>query len=116
MLEIDRFISAGGDVCSHLVGQGTSLLADRVAQYGSVVDSVAITLRKEGEPQAADVAKLLGSRAKTLARYLRAHDGRALLEDFRSFAEGRPWMAAGIGVLGGLALARAVRTSMQCDG
>jgi len=114
-LEVDKYIGATGDLCSRLVGQGTSMLAERVDEYATVAGEVADALRERGEPQAADAASMLGTRTSACAEYLRSRDGRMLLDDFQSLTQERPWIAAGIGLLGGLVLARAVRASMRRD-
>ena len=45
------------------------------------------------------------------ASYLRAHDGTSLWSDAQEFARGRAWLLAGIGLVGGMAAARAVRSA-----
>ncbi|MBV8490012.1 MAG: hypothetical protein JO199_05720 [Candidatus Eremiobacteraeota bacterium] len=112
---MSEYIGAGGDMVSRLVGQGTSMLADRVEQYASIAGEIGNTLRQRGEPQAADVATTIGARTSDVAQYLRTHDGRALLGDVQQFMEGRGWLMAGLGVMGGVLLARTIRASMHRD-
>lgn len=93
------------------VDRGTTLLADRVEHYTNVAKEVGDVLRERGEPQAADVVQSLAQRATEAARYLRNHDGADLWSDAQEMARGKTWLLAGIGFVGGLAAARAIRTA-----
>lgn len=93
------------------VGRGTGLLADRVEHYTTIAREVGDILRERGEPQAADLAATLAERTQSVARYLRNTDGSRILSDVQEFARGRGWLLTGVGLISGLALARAVRSA-----
>lgn len=93
------------------VDRGTGLLADRVEHYTNVGREIGEILRERGEPQAAEAVQGLSQRATEIARYLRNSDGTRLWTDAQEFARGRTWILTGIGLVSGLALARAVRTA-----
>jgi hypothetical protein len=93
------------------VGRGTDLLADRVEHYTNLTREIGDILRDRGEPQAAELATTLAERATGMARYLRNSDGSQIIGDLQEFARGRTWLLSGVGFLGGLAIARAVRTA-----
>lgn len=95
------------------VGRGTEMLADRVDHYSDIAHDVSDMLRDKKEPQAADLIEMLAGGAHDAAQYLRDSDGSALWNDAQHFARGRAWLLAGMGLIGGLAAARAVRSSAQ---
>lgn len=97
------------------VDRGTSLLADRVEHYTNVAREVGDVLRERGEPQAADLVQGLAQRGQDAARYFRSRDGVALWSDAQDFARGKTWLMAGAGLVGGLAVARAVRTATDSN-
>lgn len=89
--------------------RGTTLLADRVEHYTNVADELADVLRERNEAQAADVLDALAQRTKDVANYLRSADGASLWGDIQDYTRGREWTLAAVGVLGGMAAARAIR-------
>ncbi len=93
------------------VDRGTGMLADRVEHYTNVAREIGGILRDRGEPQAADLVENVAERGLGAARYLRNNDTAAIWQDAQELARGRTWLLAGAGFLGGLALARAVRTA-----
>ncbi|HET7815378.1 MAG TPA: hypothetical protein VFL13_13510 [Candidatus Baltobacteraceae bacterium] len=95
------------------VGRGTGLLADRIEHYTNIAREVGDILRDRGEPQAADVAVLVSERVQGVARYLRNSDGTQLVSDLQDALRGRTWLLTGVGFVSGLAIARAVRTSVD---
>lgn len=95
------------------VGRGTEMLADRVEHYSSLAEEISTMLRDKGEPQAADMIELVAGGAHDAAQYLRDHDGTAIWNDAQELTRGRAWLLAGMGLVGGLAAARAVRSSTQ---
>ncbi len=101
----------GQTMVSQAVDRGTSLLADRVEHYTNVGREVSTVLRDKGEPQAAELVESLSQRAQVAARYLRNNDGAAMWGDAQQFARGKTWLLAGVGFVGGLALARTIRTA-----
>jgi hypothetical protein len=98
-------------VISQAVDRGTGMLADRVEHYTNVAREIGDILRDRGEPQAADLVQSVAERGIGVARYLRNNDSAAMWDDAQDLMRGRTWILAGAGFLGGLALARAVRTA-----
>jgi hypothetical protein len=98
-------------VINQAVGRGAEILADRVEHYGTVASDIGEVLCEKGEPQVADFADMLAVGVSDAASYLRTHDGTTLWSDAQEFARGRSWLLAGIGVVGGMAVARAVRSA-----
>ncbi|HZZ00502.1 MAG TPA: hypothetical protein VFE36_13105 [Candidatus Baltobacteraceae bacterium] len=107
----DQYLGLAGDAINVLVGQGTGVMAQRIEQYALIGDQIAITLRENGERQAADVAEMLGSRVHATANYLRTRDGRRMWSDAQDAFSGRGWVIGGAGLLTGFLAARAIRTS-----
>jgi len=93
------------------VDRGTGMLADRVEHYTNVAREIGGILRERGEPQAADLVETVSQRGIEVARYLRNNDPASMWNDAQDLARGRTWILAGVGFLGGLALARTVRTA-----
>jgi hypothetical protein len=93
------------------VDRGTGMLADRVEHYTNVAREIGGILRERGEPQAADLVEAVSQRGIGVARYLRNNDPASMWNDAQDLARGRTWILAGVGFLGGLALARTVRTA-----
>ena len=93
------------------VDRGTGMLADRVEHYTNVAREIGGILRERGEPQAADLVETVSQRGIEVARYLRNNDPASMWNDAQDLARGRTWILAGAGFLGGLALARTVRTA-----
>jgi hypothetical protein len=54
---------------------------------------------------------MVAQRGIDVARYLRNSDPSAMWNDAQDLMRGRTWIVAGAGFLGGLAIARAVRTA-----
>ncbi len=98
------------------VNRGTGMLADRVEHYATIAREVGDILRERGEPQAADAASMIAERTQGAARYLRNTDGTEIWSDVQDFARGRMWLVIGVGLISGLALARAVRTAADYGG
>lgn len=108
---LNQYLELAGDAINILVGQGSSLLAQRIEQYALVGDEVIVTLRENGETQAADFAELLSGRAHATANYVRTRDGRRMWSDAQDALSGRGWVMAGAGLLTGFLAARAIRCS-----
>jgi hypothetical protein len=98
-------------VINQAVGRGAEMLADRVEHYSTVASDVGEVLREKGEPQVADFMDMVAGGVSDAASYLRSHDGTTLWSDAQDFARGRTWLLAGIGLVGGMAAARAVRSA-----
>lgn len=105
------FMRRGQTMVNQAVDRGTTLLADRVEHYTNVGREVSTVLRDKGEPQAAEFVDSLSQRAQDVARYLRNNDGTAMWTDAQELARGKTWLLAGVGFIGGLALARTIRTA-----
>jgi|GEM_PF-2111390 len=93
------------------VDRGSGVLADRVEHYTNVAREISNMLRERGEPQAGDFMESLAERGIGVARYLRNNDSATIWNDAQDILRGRTWLLAGAGFLGGLALARTVRTA-----
>lgn len=106
-----NLLRAAQTVVGQTVDRGTGLVADRVEHYSNVAREIGDILRDRGEPQAAEVVQGLSQRATDVARYLRNSDGSRLWTDLQNFARGRTWLLTGVGLVSGMALARAVRTA-----
>ncbi len=104
-------LQRSGTVVGQAVDRGTGLLADRVEHYTNVAREIGDILRDRGEPQAADVLQTVSKRGTDVARYLRNNDGVKMWGDVQDLARGRTWLLTGVGLVSGLALARAVRTA-----
>jgi hypothetical protein len=109
--EMTNYTNAAGDFASGMVARGTGMLADRIERYVQVADELESSLRDRNEPQAADLAGMISQRTSDVVTYLRDTDGRALLDDLGSAMHGRGWMLAGVGIAGGILLARTVRAA-----
>jgi len=105
---MNQYFDLAGDAINVLVGQGTSLLAQRIEQYARVGDEIIATLRENGEVQAADFAEVLSGRAHATADYMRSRDGRRMWSDAQDAMSGRGWIMAGAGLLTGFLAARAI--------
>lgn len=93
------------------VGRGTGILADRVEHYANLAREIGDILREREEPQAAEFVNALYERGNGVARYLRNTEASEMWNDAQEFARGRTWLLAGAGFMGGLALARTIRTA-----
>lgn len=109
--EMTNYTNAAGDFASGMVSRGTGMLADRIERYVQVADELESSLRDRNEPQAADLAGMISQRTSDVVTYLRDTDGRALIDDISSAMHGRGWMLAGVGIAGGILLARTVRAA-----
>ena len=98
-------------VINQAVDRGTGMLADRVEHYTNVAREIGDILRERGEPQAADLVTTVAERGVGVARYLRNNDTVRMWNDAQELMRGRTWIVAGAGFLGGLALARTIRTA-----
>jgi hypothetical protein len=70
-------------------------------------------LSNEGNNNGAKLAGQVADRVERLGTYLEQKRGDELVRDVESFARGRPWMLAGIGILAGMAAARFVKASSE---
>ena len=104
-------LQRSGSVINQAVDRGTSLLADRVEHYLNVAREVGDVLRERNEPQAADLVQSLAQQGTQIARYLRNNDGAQLWSDAQDFSRDKTWLLAGIGLVGGLAAARTIRSA-----
>jgi hypothetical protein len=95
-------------------------LDTRTTDVGRQARSVAQALRRSGEnlrgegnAQAAGVTDIAAERVDQLGRYLERIDGDQLLRDAERFARQRPWLLAGIGLLGGMVASRMMKASSE---
>ena len=96
-------------------------LDERTTQVGGQARKMAQALRQSGEQlreqgegeQAAGLATGAADRIERLGGYLEQTSGDALLRDVEDFARRRPWMVAGLGLLGGLAASRFLKASSE---
>ena len=109
---------------SELREQGSVRLREqfdqRSTEVGSQVRSVAEALRRSGNDLGGhgngSAAQLTGQAADRLERfgvYLEQKSGDDFMRDVEGFARRRPWMLAGLGLLGGVAAARFVKASSE---
>ena len=109
---------------SELREQGSVRLREqfdqRSTEVGSQVRSVAEALRRSGNDLGGhgngSAAELTGQAADRLERfgvYLEQKSGDEFMRDVEGFARRRPWMLAGLGLLGGVAAARFVKASSE---
>ncbi len=111
---------------SELREQGSVRLREqfdqRSTEVGSQVRSVAEALRRSGNDLGAEgngragAAELTGQAADRLERlgvYLEQKSGDDFMRDVEGLARRRPWMLAGLGLLGGVAAARFVKASSE---
>jgi ElaB/YqjD/DUF883 family membrane-anchored ribosome-binding protein len=109
---------------SELREQGSVRLREqfdkRSTELGSQVRSVAEALRHSGDDvgsqENGNAAQLTDQAADRLERfgvYLEQKSGDDFMRDVEGFARRRPWMLAGLGLLGGVAAARFVKASSE---
>lgn len=110
-IDTGEIVRRSQGMINQAVDRGTGLLADRVEHYTNVAREIGDILRDRGEPQAADIVQSVAERGTGVARYLRNNDPVNMWNDAQELARGRTWLLAGAGFLGGLALARTVRTA-----
>ena len=110
-IDTGEIVRRSQGMINQAVDRGTGMLADRVEHYTNVARDIADILRERGEPQAADMVTMVSERGIGVARYLRNNDTAQMWNDAQDLVRGRTWLLAGAGFLGGLALARTVRTA-----
>ena len=110
-IDTGEIVRRSQGMINQAVDRGTGMLADRVEHYTNVARDIGDILRERGEPQAADMVQIVAERGISVARYLRNNDTMTMWNDAQELARGRTWLLAGAGFLGGLALARTVRTA-----
>lgn len=98
-----------GGMVNQAIDRGTDVLADRVEHYALVAREMCDVLRQRGEPQAAEMLETGVNRMTDVTSYLRQSDGTRLMSDVQEFARGRTWLVAGVGFMGGILAARAIR-------
>lgn len=110
-IDTGEIVRRSQGMINQAVDRGTGMLADRVEHYTNVARDIGDILRERGEPQAAEIVQSIAERGIGVARYLRNNDPTSMWNDAQDLARGRTWLLAGAGFLGGLALARTVRTA-----
>jgi len=105
-----------GGIVNQAIDRGTDVLADRVEHYAGVAREMCDVLRQRGEPQAAQMLQSGVDRLTDMTGYLRESDGTRLMADVQDFARGRTWLVAGLGFMGGILAARAIRAGTMSPG
>jgi ElaB/YqjD/DUF883 family membrane-anchored ribosome-binding protein len=122
--KVEDAASAAQEKASELREQGSARLRDqfdqRSAQAGSQVRSLADALRRsgdelsnEGSSGASEMTRQAADRIEQVGSYLEQKRGEELMRDIESFAQRRPWMIAGLGMLVGVVAARFVKASSE---
>lgn len=88
------------------VGRQAKSVAEALRQSGE-------SLRGQGKGQAASVTDTTADRVEQLGQYLERVDGDQLLRDAERFARQRPWLLAGIGLIGGIVASRMMKASSE---
>lgn len=105
-----------GGIVNQAIDRGTDALADRVEHYTGVAREMCDVLRGRDEPQAAQMLESGIDRMTDITNYLRQSDGTRLMSDVQDFARGRTWLVAGLGFMGGILAARAIRAGAMPAG
>ena len=117
-------VAVAQEKASDIREQGAQRLRDQFDQRsndaGSQMRTFAGALRRagddlqaEGNGNAAQWSNQAADRVGQLGAYLERTSGDEVLRDVERFARQRPWVAAGIGMLAGLATARFMKASSE---
>src|SRR5215216_3958596 len=107
-----------------LTSKGRSRLSEQLDQRttdaGSQARSVAQALRgstdrlqEEGNANAANVANRAADQIERVGSYLEDKSGDDILRDIENFARRRPWLIAGLSLVGGVAASRFLKASSE---
>lgn len=116
--------SVAQEKASELRERGSARLRNqfdqRSGRAGTQMRSLAAALRRsgkdlsnEGNSNAAQLTDQAADRLERLGGYLEQKSGEELMRDIETFARRRPWMLAGLGMLGGVAAARFMKASSE---
>ena len=123
--QVQEAASTAQEKAADLKQQGKSKLGEtldqRTNEVGGQVRKMAQVLRRGGEqlssandaPQAAGLAKGAADRIERLGAYLESTSGHGLVRDVEDMVRRRPSMAAGIGLVSGLAASRFLKASSE---
>jgi len=120
----EEAVAVAQEKAGELTSKGRTKLSEqldeRTTDLGSQARAVAEALRRstqqmegEGTGNAAQFATQAADQIERLGSYLESKNGDALLRDLEDFARRRPWMIAGLGLLGGIAASRFVKASAE---
>jgi hypothetical protein len=105
---------AGRNKLSEQIGERTTQAGQQARSMGQALRKSGEQLRSEGDGgAAATFADGVAERMERLGEYMQRADGDELLRDVEGFARRRPWMIAGLGLLGGLAASRFLKASSE---
>jgi hypothetical protein len=123
--QVQEAASTAQEKAVELKEQGKSKLGvtldERTNDAGVQARKMAQALRRSGEQlsnegngqQAAALAEGAADRIERLGGYLERTSGDELMRDVEDFARRRPWIVAGIGLVGGLAASRFLKASSE---
>jgi len=123
--QVQEAASTAQEKAADLKEQGKSKLGEtldqRTNQVGGQARKMAQVLRRGGEqlsntddaPQAAGLAKGAADRIERLGAYLERTSGHGLVRDVEDMVRRRPSLAAGIGLVTGLAASRFLKASSE---
>jgi ElaB/YqjD/DUF883 family membrane-anchored ribosome-binding protein len=123
--QVQEAASTAQEKAVELKEQGKSKLGEtldqRTNEAGAQARKMAQALRRSGEQlsrednarQAAGVAQGAADRIERLGSYLERTTGAELVRDVEDFARRRPWIAAGVGLVAGIAASRFLKASSE---
>ena len=122
--KVQDVASTAQEKAGELTSKGRSRLSEqldeRTTDAGTQARSVAHALRRstdqlqeQGNMNAANVANKAADQIDRVGSYLEAKSGDEMLRDIESFARRRPWLIAGLSVLGGIAASRFLKASSE---
>jgi ElaB/YqjD/DUF883 family membrane-anchored ribosome-binding protein len=123
--QVQEAASTAQERAVELKEQGKSKLGEtldqRTNEAGAQARKMAQALRRSGEQlsnegdvqQGAELAEAAADRIERLGGYLERTRGPELVRDVEDFARRRPWMVAGVALVGGLAASRFLKASSE---
>jgi hypothetical protein len=104
----------GGHKLGEAIDRRTTEAGEQVREVAHALRETGQKLRSEGKPtQAVDLVEAGADRLERLGGYLGRMNGDGIMRDVEDFARRRPWMVAGIGLIGGLVSARFLKASSE---
>ena len=93
------------------VDQRSTHAGEQFEAVGTALQSGVEKLRTEGNEVSAKMVAEFARRAEDLGGYLKSTQADEMFADVERFARRRPWLTAGLGVLGGFVASRFVKAS-----